>query len=181
MECIVVREITEAMIGLVMITGFFYRKFPAVYNVPFSPVAGGLFVVTSITEIFFDLHGEFLEFFAALILLFMVEKFVTINTGKPPKWHYFGIILAFTLAVVLIKKDIEYFHAGVLVTFGVISLRTGQNIEVFHWHYKEVFYLSAAFGFLAVLVYLMSLHMLSDFLYFGGVMLFLSVIPELAS
>ncbi|WP_461865837.1 hypothetical protein [Thermococcus sp.] len=180
MECIIVREITDVIIGVIMIAGFFSRKFHAMYQVPLSPVAGSLFVGTSIIELIFRVHVEFLEFFAALILLFMIERFIKVNTKKPFNWYYLIIIMSFTVITVLISRNIWYFHAGVLLTLGTVPARIGRNMGPFHWPYRGMFYLSAVFGFLAVGAYLISLCILSDFLYFGGVVLFLSMIPELA-
>ncbi len=179
MECIIIREITEIILGIVMIIGFFSRRFRVMYKLPFSLIIGSLFITASLIEFFSGFPMEFFEFLAAIILLLMVEKFITANTKSAFRWYYFVILTGITIAVVLLKRDIKYFHVGVLITLGTASMRTGHNVGAFYWQYKEIFYLSAIFGFLAAGTYMISLYILSDFLYFGGVMLFLSVIPEL--
>ena len=179
MVCIVIREATEGIIGLVMLLGFFSRKFALLHGNKASLIIGILFLTAPIIGIPTGASMEFLEFLAALLLFWVVEKFMAINLKKHAEWKYIMMVSALTLIFVFIKGSIDSFQLGVLMIMTLMPLRASRAVGLFHWPYREIFYLSAVFGFLAMAAYLLSLNLLSDFLYFGGVLLFLSVIPEL--
>ncbi|GAB6101748.1 hypothetical protein JCM16138_09710 [Thermococcus atlanticus] len=179
MACIIIEEITEGMIGVVMLIGFFSRKFALLHGNRASLAIGLLFLIAPLIEVPTGVSMEFLEFSAALLLFWVVEKFMAINLKKHAEWKYIMVVSALTLIFVFIKGSIDSFQLGVLMTMTLMPLRASRAVGLLLWPYREIFYLSAVFGFLAVAAYLLSLNLLSDFLYFGGVLLFLSVIPEL--
>ncbi len=179
MACIIIEEITEGIIGLTMIIGFLSKKFALLHGNKASLIIGILFLTAPIIEIPTGASMEFLEFLAALLLFWVVEKFMAINLKKHAEWKYIMGVFALTAIFVLITRDTGNFQLGVLMVMTLMPFRASQTLRLFHWPYREIFYLSAVFGFLAMAAYLLSLNLLSDFLYFGGVLLFLSVIPEL--
>ena len=179
MECIILGELIDISVGVVIIGTFFSKRFPVMHHSPFSLVIGILFVVDSSLEIILNKPVGILEFTGALILLILLEKFISENTGT--KFNHFSPLLPLilTILVILIERDNRFFHFGTLMILSVMALRTGQGARIIGWYYRDVFFISSLFGLFGALSFLFNFPMGSDFFYFGGVLLYILTIGEI--
>ncbi|AIF69102.1 hypothetical protein PAP_03410 [Palaeococcus pacificus DY20341] len=177
MVCVVIHEIVEILIGIGLLLGFFSRIVPILYKSPFALIIGIFFVIEPLADIFIGDLSNILEFLGALTILLMIEKFIGENTRK--KFNYYSILLGVVIGLIsILRGSLEYAHVGTLAIFAVVTLRIGQNVGLFGWSHREIFFTSSIFILLSTVAFLGRLYILSDFMYFSGVLLFFLVSVE---
>ena len=178
MECALISELPDILLGLLIILGFFTKKKknPLLYHRPYVFLLGLLFSGASIVEIIFAVNLDVIEFFGILGILLIVERFISINTGKRIHYEYFPLIVALTLLVVFAFHDLKYFHVGTLVVLSILALSLRENAFILGEDTRNTLLFSSVFALLSIGALLTGFNVLSAFLYFGAVLfLFLTV------
>ncbi|WP_324735623.1 hypothetical protein VFC49_11420 [Thermococcus sp. SY098] len=177
--CPIVREIVEIVIGFSVISLYFSKRFPLMYKSHLALAIGAFFILEPILDYIFGMDSTVLEFAGTLLLLWVVERFIAVNKNSRVSFYTliiggFAGVLGFALT-----KDLAYFHIGTLTAFALISLRMRKVVEVVRWEYKNVFLISSLFLFAGTIAFASALFMLSLFLYYGGIFIFMLAVMEI--
>jgi len=178
MECVLISELPDILLGLLILIGFFTKKKknPLLYHRPYVFLLGLLFSGGPIVEIIFAVNLDVIEFFGILGILLIVERFISINTDKRIHYEYFPLIVALTLLVVFTFHDLKYFHVGTLVVLSILALSLRENAFILGEDTRNTLLFSSVFALLSIGALLTGFNVLSAFLYFGAVLfLFLTV------
>lgn len=179
MICPIIREVVEISIGISAISLFSSKKFPLMYKSSLALTIGAFFLAEPLLDYLLDVDSTVFEFIGALLLLWVVERFIAVN--KNSRINFYPLILGGFVGVLgfVLTKNLAYFHAGTLITFALVTFRTGIAVEIAHWEHKNVFLMSSLFLFAGALAFALTLFMLSDFLYYGGIFVFMLAVIEI--
>ena len=178
MECVLISELPDILLGLLILIGFFTKKKknPLLYHRPYVFLLGLLFSGGPIVEIIFAVNLDVIEFFGILGILLIVERFISINTGKRIHYEYFLLTIPLTLLAVFAFHDFKYFHVGTLAVLSILTLSLRENAFILGGDMRNTLLFSSVFALLSIGVLLTGFNVLSAFLYFGAVLfLFLTV------
>ncbi|ALM74394.1 conserved membrane hypothetical protein [Thermococcus barophilus] len=178
MICPIIREVVEITIGFAVMSLFFSRRFPILYKSPAALIIGSFFLVEPIVDIALGTDSTVFEFLGSLLLLLVVEKFIAANENT--SLNVYSVITGALVGVVafLATARIPYVHIGTMVTLALLAFRMGNMVEKVGWGHREVFGISSLFLFAGALAFAIGMKLLSSFLYFGGVLLFMLAVLE---
>lgn len=179
MMCPIVREIVEIVIGFSVISLYFSKRFPLMYKSFLALAIGAFFLSEPILDYLFGMDSTIFEFAGALLLLWVVERFIAVN--KNSRVSFYTLIIGGSAGVLgfVLTKNLAYFHIGTLTAFALVSLRMGKVVEVVRWEHRDVFLISALFLFAGAAAFASALFMLSTFLYYGGIFIFMLAVMEI--
>ena len=178
MECVLTSELPDILLGLLILIGFFTKKKknPLLYHRPYAILLGLLFSGASIGEIIFGVNLDVIEFFGILGILLIMERFISINTGKRIHYEYFLLTIALTLLTVFAFHDFKYFHVGTLFVLPILALSLRENAFILGGDTRNTLLFSSVFALLSIGALLTGFDVLSAFLYLGAVLfLFLTI------
>ncbi|ADT83344.1 hypothetical protein [Thermococcus barophilus] len=179
MICPIIREVVEIVIGFSVISLYFSKRFPLMYKSHLALAIGAFFLSEPILDYLFGMDSTILEFIGALLLLWVVERFIAVN--KNSRISFYTLIIGGFAGVLgfALNKNLAYFHIGTLTAFAFISLRMGKAVEVVRWEHRDVFLISSIFLFAGAIAFASALFMLSLFLYYGGIFIFMLAVMEI--
>ncbi|WP_457754412.1 hypothetical protein [Thermococcus sp.] len=179
MMCPIFREIVEIFIGISVISLYFSKKFPLMYKSHLALLIGMFFLSEPLLDYLLGMDSTVLEFAGALLLLWVVERFIAVN--KNSRVSFYILIIGGVAGVLgfALNKNLAYFHIGTLTAFALISLRMGKVVEVVRWEHRDVFLISSLFLFAGAVAFASALFMLSLFLYYGGIFIFMLAVMEI--
>ncbi|AHF79830.1 hypothetical protein [Thermococcus paralvinellae] len=179
MECVIIRELVEIVIGISVISLFFSKKFPIMYRSLLALTIGVFFLAEPLTDLIVGNYSILFEYIGALVLLWIIERFIAVNTGTSLSPYYLGMSVFAGITLITVTKNPTFLHAGTLLTFALITIRTAVAVDVVQWKHKNAFLASSLFLLVATVAFFMNFLILSDFLYFGGIFIFMLAVIEI--
>lgn len=180
MGCAVVEEVPDLLLGALLISGFFSRKGAVMYRSPYALSLSTLFIGAGLAEMRFGPNLDVFEFLGALGIMFMIERFISVNTGEGMAFRYPIMVAALAAAVVIIEGNLRYFRVGVLFTLSTVAIRLRAYEDILGWSIESPLIFSAASAILSAAAFLAGLEVVSAFLYLGTVMFFILTLAEKA-
>ena len=178
MECVLISELPDILLGLLILIGFSTKKKknPLLYHRSYALLLGLLFSGGSIVEIILGINLDVIEFFGILGILLIMERFISLNTGKRIHYEYFFLTTPLTLLAVFAFHDFKYFHVGTLGVLSILALSLRENAFILGGDMRNTLLFSSVFALLSIGALLAGFDVLSAFLYLGAVLfLFLTV------
>ncbi|MCO6042114.1 hypothetical protein [Thermococcus alcaliphilus] len=176
MECALLSNLPDILLGLLIITGFSTKKNPILYHQPYALLLGLFFIGAGIGEIAFGISLDMIEFFGILGILLIMERFISVNTARRIRYEYFLLIVALTLLIVFISRDLEYFHVGTLLVLLILPLNLRENASLLGEEIRDTLLFSSIFALLSITTFLIGFEVVSAFLYFAAILfLFLTM------
>ena len=178
MECMVIHELPDFILGVFMIVGFLRGRDSIIGGSYYALVAGLTFIGSSTVQLLLGVQLEALEFLAMLIFLVIPERFLTISKGKGVSYISFISVIFITLLVVAVKKDTAYFRVGTLLLVSIMMGRLYLHPEVVGKGMTEALVFSSGSALLGAVAFLIDLRIFSSFMYFTAILLLLMITVE---
>ncbi len=168
------------MVGAFFILGFASRKESRTFMGSWLILLTGLlFISDPLFRRFLGESVSILEFIAIIIVLWLTEKFISVNMrGHLSPWYLVGSLVGGTL--IIICMGTVYSFVSTVLALTVLTLRVMEIIKVSTWGSETALYVSFSFGLFAVVAYIGNMHTTADFLYFGMTLILILIMIESA-
>ena len=163
MECTLISELPDILLGLLIIIGFSTRKNPILHHQLYALLFGLFFIVASVGEIIFGINLDVVEFFGILGILLVIEKFISTNTDTRIHYEYFLSIIALTLFVVFVFHDFKYFHTGTLFVLFILALNLRSNVHLLGEEIRNTLLFSGILALLSITTLLTGFEVVNAF------------------
>ena len=178
MECTVIHELPDFILGMFMIAGFLRGRDSIIGGSYYALVAGLTFIGSSTVQLLLGVQLEVLEFLAMLIFSIIPERFLATSKGRGVSYISFVSVIFITLLVVAVKKDTAYFRVGTLLLVSIMMGRLYLHPEVAGKEMTEPLALSSGSALLGAIALILGLGIFSSFMYFTAILLLLMVTVE---
>jgi len=168
------------MIGVFFILGFVTGKSSRVFMGSWIILLVGLlFVSDPLFRRFFGSDVSILEFIAVVLILWLAEKFISVNTdGRFSPWSIAVSLTGGALMLYFMGADYSFMCTVLALT--ILSLRVLDVMKISAWGSRSAFYVSFSFGLFSLVTYVFGLYEAADFLYFGMTLILMLIMIESA-
>ena len=168
----------NVMIGIFFILGFIRRKRSKTFMGSWVILVVGLLFISDLPlRELFGGDVSIVEFAGVVLILWLAEKFISVNTRK--RFSSWSIIASITGGVLVISfMGMQYSFMCTVLALTILSLRVLDVMKVSSWGSRSAFYVSFSFGLFSIVAYLLNMRKAADFLYFGMVLMLMLVMIE---